>query len=193
MTTSLSQSVTRAYVKTSLLLSAYAPLALIFAVRLESKDHPVKAIAFVGLFIAATLNLVLMFRITRSQPEDYHVKGVESGSAELAAFVATYLLPFVLAGDVTNLDLVAYAIYMLIVAIISLRGDYLHLNPLLAICGFRLYTVTTGMDRKRLTLSRERIREGDLIEARDLSTGTILVTSNRSERERRQNHISTDY
>jgi hypothetical protein len=192
MKTPVSTQISRYYVSASMFLGAYAPLALLFAMRLMGKNHPIKAAVCVLIFVLVAANLFLMLRVMRAEPGDYRAAEVESGSGELAAFAASYLLPFVVVGDVSNWDLAAYAAYMIVVAIISLRGDYLHLNPLLAICGYRLYTITTGRGRRWLVLSMERIRKDDELDARALSPGVLLVTSNRSARERETKRISSN-
>src|ERR1700722_4391424 len=143
MTPSLAARFTRGYIRVSLLLGAYAPLAMLFGIRLLAKDHPVKAYWCFGFSVAMALGQWAMFRLTSAQPTDYKAEDASSGANELAGFVATYLLPFIMVGDVTNLDLIAYVLYFGIVAIISLRGSFLHLNPLLAIFGYGIYTVST--------------------------------------------------
>lgn len=192
MNTSMSASLARLYVSLTLFTAAYAPLTLLFALRLMGKGHPIKARVCVVIFVLVVGNLIGMFRLMRSEPDDFVVADTDSGGAELASFVATFLLPFVLVGDVTNWDLGAYAIYMFIVGVISIRGDYLHLNPLLALRGYRVYTITTGRGRRWLALSLDAIRTGDKFKGRRLSPGVLLVTTNWSAIDRKKDRITTN-
>lgn len=181
----------RGYVRLSLLLGAYAPLALLFGLRLVAKGHPLKGYWCFGLAFAIALNMFVMLRVMRAEPRDYTAESVTSGAGELAGFVATYLLPLIVVGDVTNLDLLAYALYFVIVVSICLRGNFLHLNPLLAMIGYGLYTVTTSKGLQLLVLSRGEIDRLDAFDGVRLCPGIILLTNNRSAREREEQQIST--
>jgi hypothetical protein len=184
MLTQLSERLARLYVGWSLFLGAYAPLAIVFAMRLLAKSRPVKAEACVVIAVLLALNLFLLLRYARTAPQDYVADEVESGTGELAAYVATYILPFVMVGDVTNWDLIAYGTVLGCIGIVSIRGEALHLNPLLALRGYRLYTITTPKRRRWLVLSLNRIHKGDRLEASTIAHRLLLVIRNRSAHER---------
>lgn len=190
MKQSSSARISRGYVRLSLLLGAYAPLALLFGLRLVAKAHPVKGYWCFAIAIVMALDMFVMLVVMRAEPGDYKADDVVSSAGELAGFVATYLLPLIVVGDVTNLDLLAYALYFVIVVSICLRGNFLHLNPLLAIAGYGLYTVTTSKGLRLLVLSRGEIERGDWFDGCKLCAGIILLTNNRSAREREQQQIS---
>jgi len=183
---------TRGYVRVSLFLGAYAPLVFLFGIRLLAKAHPMKAYFCFGVSVLMAVALWLMFIVTRAQPQDYKAEDASSGAEELAGFIATYLLPFIMVGDVSDLDLLAYSLYFVIVAIVCLRGGFLHLNPLLALFGFSIYTINTLRGRRLLVLSRDAIERGDTFEGRELCTDIIISTNNRSAREREQQRIPED-
>lgn len=174
----------RWYAQWSVFLSGYAPLALIFAARLAGKSRPIKAWACVGICVALAINVAALLRWFRAAPEDYEAAEVQSGAGELAAYVATYLLPFAVVGDVTSWDLAAYAAFLLLIGIISVRGNFMHLNALLALAGYNIYTVTTRKGRKWLVLSRWSLKQDDRFEARRILDRLLLVTQNRSACER---------
>lgn len=188
----ISARFTRGYVRLSLFFGAYAPLVFLFGIRLLAKAHPLKAYCCFAVSAVMALSLWLMFVVTSAQPQDYRAEDASSGAEELAGFIATYLLPFIMVGDVSDLDLLAYGLYFVIVAIVCLRGGFLHLNPLLALFGFSIYTVNTLKGRRLLVLSRDAIARGDTFEGRELCTDIILSTNNRSAREREQQRIPQD-
>jgi hypothetical protein len=159
-------------------------LAFIFAMRMMAKSRPVKAEACVAIGILLIVNLIVMLRYVRSARQDYIAETVESGGPELAAYVAAYILPFAVVGDAANWDVAAYAAVLFCIGIVSVRGDALHLNPLLAVAGYRLYTITTPMKRRWLVMSRDRIQEKDILQARTLVQRLVIVTRNVSADER---------
>lgn len=165
-------------------LSAYAPLAFIFAMRMMGKARPVKAEVCVAIGVLLIANLLVMLRYIKSARQDYVAAKVESGGSELAAYVAAYILPFAVVGDAGNWDVAAYAAVLFCIGIVSVRGDSLHLNPLLAIAGYRFYTITTPKDRNWLVMSRGRIQTNDKLEARTLVHKLVIVTRNVSADER---------
>ena len=129
------------YLRWSLFLSSYVPLLVILAVRLSEKNA---TLTFAALIIAGVLvvNLVMLLN-WRVAPRDFSIKGVKNGSGEVAAYITTYLLPFLVVGDMKWKDLLAYAILIWVIGQAIARDDVLHINPLLSILQYRIYTVTT--------------------------------------------------
>jgi len=165
----------RNYPSWSLYLSGYAPLLLIFALRLVGKNHPVKAIISSFLAFIIIGNGYLAYRFMRSGPEDYVAKNVDAKTSDVAAFVATYLLPFAVLSDVTNWDLAAYVAFIYIVGLVCVRGDYLYINPLLALFGYRAYAITTETNRVWMLLSKDRIYPNAAITARSIAYRFLVL------------------
>jgi hypothetical protein len=172
---SIRSFLSRNYPIWSLYLSGYAPLLIIFALRLIGKNHPVKAAASTILASLLIGNAYLSYRLMRSGPEDYVAKQVDSRTSDVAAFVATYLLPFAVVSDVTCWDLGAYAAFVYIVGLVCVRGDYIYINPLLALFGYRAYQITTGADRVWMLLSKDRIYANTAITARSVAYRFLIL------------------
>ena len=172
----LGSAISEGYVEWTLFLSSYAPLFAIFSIRLWDKQL-VTARWFLVVAAALAINLYLLFRI-RVAPRDVKVATLESGSSEVAAYIATYLLPFLTVGDVGLRDLMTYGVLILLVGIVMTSGQLLHVNPLLSAIGWRLFTVTTTANGPRFfLLSREYIHQGDIIRAVEVRPRLLLMTS----------------
>lgn len=151
------------YLRWSFFLSSYVPLLVILAIRLSDKNE---TLTFVALVIASILvvNLALLLN-WRVAPRDFSINSVESGSGEIAAYIATYLLPFLVVGDMKWKDLLAYAILVWTIGQAMTRDDVLHINPLLSILRYRIYTVTTKDGVDYYLIGTRRIAAGDRVRA----------------------------
>jgi hypothetical protein len=125
-----------------LLLSTYSPLFLIGYVRAE--DPNVRT-WLLRLGVIFTVLLAFPFIGARFRAkEDYRVTKVDDASGEVAAYVATYILPLLIVGDKQARDFEAYALFLAFIGIILIRGNLLHYNPWVFIFGRRIYTVRVG-------------------------------------------------
>lgn len=125
-----------------LCLSAFSPLFLIGAIR---ADNEVLQGWLIGLGVVFTLLLLIpiigaMSRASR----DFRITKVESASGEVAAYVATYILPLLIVGDKHPRDFIAYAACLALIALIFIRGNLLHYNPWVFLCGRRIFSVSVG-------------------------------------------------
>lgn len=130
-----------AYIRWSLFLSSYVPLLGIVSLRLWEKNS---TLGFGSLVLAGgfAVNLAILLN-WRVAPRDFRIEQIESGSNEVAGYIASYLLPFLVVGDMHWRDLLAYAILVWTIGLVMTRGDMLHINPLLSLLRYRIYTVTT--------------------------------------------------
>jgi hypothetical protein len=151
------------YITWSIFLSSYVPLLLIFALRLSEK-HPSSAFVAVCLAAVITVNLLILLNVPIA-PRDFAIDTVESNANEVAGYIATYLLPFLVVGDVAWRDLVAYAILVWTIGQAMTRDDVLHINPLLSVMGYRIYTITTVDGSRYYLITRRKVRTGERVRA----------------------------
>ena len=171
-------AISNTYVSWSLFLSSYSPLLLIFALRLSEKKPD---IAFWLVVLGAIFALNLLFILnTRVGARDYSIVRAESGAAEVAAYIATYLLPFLVVGDTGPRDLFAYGILVLTVGFVMTSGRALHVNPLLAMMGYKLFTITTVDKVRFFLLSREHPEAGETIRTIQLWGGVLIQQSEKA-------------
>jgi len=127
--------------KLRLVASAFAPMAIITAVRL-SADYPLIAVlvAVLGLLaVLSLLELVLARSMTNQQP--YTLVSIRDDSAQIPAFLLAYVFPFVFVTIGDWQDALAYGLFALLLVVLILRTDLVLVNPVLLVMGYRLYIV----------------------------------------------------
>jgi hypothetical protein len=136
-----------------LLLSAFSPLFLIGRVRAE--DNTVQQ-WLLGIGIGFTLLLVIpIVGALNRAAEDFRVDTVESLSGEVAAYVATYILPLLMASDKKPNDFAAYGLLLAFIGIIFIRGHLLHYNPWIFMFGRSVYSIRVGANTYYLIAKNE--------------------------------------
>ena len=144
-----------------LFLSSYSPAFLIIALR--SFDHS-WALFWISLAMCtgSVAAFVLFVNVVRrGAPVLVTVQSIDPRNSELAAYVATYLLPFVLVPSATLQDILGLAVFIVFIGLLWVNSGMLYLNPLLALLNFRLYVVTVrargGDDLPRSFLITRRV------------------------------------
>ena len=132
-----------------LFLSSYAPAFLILAVRAIDRSWVMFWVSIALAVISAGVFLLFMSFARRGAPHQVDIIGVEPRDSDLAAYVATYLLPFVVVFGAHVQDVVALALFLVFIGVLWINSRMLYLNPLLAFRGYHVYVVelrTTGSD-----------------------------------------------
>lgn len=144
---------------TRLFVTSYAPLALMLALR-NSDDvwPPQSAVTFWCFALLGVIGLLDAFRLPRGAQRRGHRRvelgDVKDEGGQVAAYLATYLLPFL------NIDLdgwrsgAALALYFLVLFIVFLRSDLALVNPALYIAGWRVVSATTAGQRVLILAQR---------------------------------------
>lgn len=141
-----------------LLASAFAPLvAVITLARLHQLGWAGWVI--LGACVAAVLLLlVVLAGVAKLQERTVVSTSVRHADERVIAFTSSYLVPVVVASfappELTTL--VATLVLLALLMIIYVRAGLYHLNPTLAVIGFRLYEVTAENGTVVMLLSRAR-------------------------------------
>jgi hypothetical protein len=136
-----SQTMPSRWFASALFLSSYAPAWLILAVRSYQRSC-VLFWTSIGLAIASAGAFVLFIRLAREGgPFEARVDDVEPRDAELAAYVATYLLPFVVVFGANVQDVIALGMFLAFIGLLWVNSDMVYLNPLLTALGYHVYVV----------------------------------------------------
>ncbi len=162
-------------VELALFLCSYAPLFLILAIRFT--EHWLEALCG-GLFVLGLgggLAVVLRYRGVSGR--SWTATRVEDRGAEVAGYLASYILPFVVVPEPSWRDLVGYAIFFLVAATIYIRSGMLQINPTLYLFGWRVFAVSLGDRWTGYALARGSLARGDSIEVRRVTERVFVATS----------------
>ena len=163
-----------------LLLSSYVPLFVVGAVRFEDGRLRVA----LGVLVAVGIwSLISLIRVStrRVHPREATPTCVRDLSSEVAAYVATYLLPLMTVADPGPRDLVAYALVLAVIGVVFVNSDLVGVNPLLSLCRYRVFQVSgvrklaTGEEADTIVISRGRVVAGSTVKLANLATGVSLV------------------
>lgn len=145
-------------VELALFMSSYAPLFAILAIRFRSTGLIVACatLSAVG-FAAGAAVLVRFHQVTGST---WTVRTVEDRGGEVAGYLATYLLPFVTVSEPGVRDIVGYALFLAVIAVIYVRSSLVQINPTLYLFGWRLFAIEIGDGWSGYLLARGPVRKG---------------------------------
>jgi hypothetical protein len=166
----------RAYTNIRLFLSSYAPLFVLFGIRLSDTTLMLELIAF-GI-VSASWVPVAFREARRIQPraQAAAIMSVSNRGGEVAGYLVTYLLPLLTVTTPTSSDWLAYTLFVALVGVIYVRTDMIHINPLLYLFGFRVFDVVLEGGQQYLVITRRNLVSGDSIQAAPLRSNLIIET-----------------
>ncbi len=167
----------------ALFLSSYSPALLILAVR--AYDHSWLLFGLsLGTAIVSGFGFLVFLKVARKGgPFRGTVADVEPRDAELAAYVATYLLPFVVVFGASIQDVLALALFLIFIGVLWVNSGLVYLNPLLAIARYHVYVVEirpTGageagtLPRSFLVTRQRELRSGDSVRPDRIGRGVLI-------------------
>lgn len=139
----------RRWVMGALFLSSYLPLFALVGLRSAGRSNGV-AITCGFLVAGGAVGTVLFLHTAVQKPRGrYRILDVQKRDGDVAAYAATYLLPFVTVFSEGWRDLLSLAAFIAFLGIIYVRSRLIYVNPLLAFFGYHLWQVipvTAGAD-----------------------------------------------
>lgn len=136
-----------------LLLSAYAPAAVI--VGLRSLPGAIGVVAVVLGAMGAAAWVFFLRYATRQQERRVTASEVEVADGEVTGYIASLLLPIVAAGTPSLGDQVAYALCAVLLLIVAYAADLGAVNPVIYLCGLRV--VRCKIDAKPYLMIVDRV------------------------------------
>jgi hypothetical protein len=131
----------RRWVMCALFLSSYLPLFLLVGLRSIGRSDGV-AIGCGVLVAAGAVGTMLFLRTaTKKSRGRYRILDVHKRDGDVAAYAATYLLPFVTVFSGGWRDLLSLAVFILFLGVIYVRSRLIYVNPILAFFGYHLWQV----------------------------------------------------
>ena len=119
-----------------LLVSAYAPAALI--VGLRAVPHTVGWLALAVGAAGLVVWTAFLFWLPHRQPREVTLADVQPVDSEVTGYIASYLLPIVAAGSPSTGDIAAYGLCAGLLLIIAFVADLGAINPVVYLFGLRV-------------------------------------------------------
>lgn len=150
-----------------LFLSSYAPLFLVFSL-LDTFGRGAPSIVCFALAIAGAASLSILFVLNRDvAPSRLEVAHVASRDGDVLAYVATYLVPFASITAHDGRQQAAVGVFVGLIAVLYVRLGMFFVNPLLALLGYRCYSIETQGGTSVVLVTRDKfVRAGRSITAR---------------------------
>lgn len=150
-----------------LFVSSYAPLALILAVQRSNGIWPPSKRPEFWVFLAVGMvGLIDAYRLPRGALRRGHIRvalfDVRDQGGQVAAHLATYLLPFI-GYDITGWrGAVALGLYFLVLFMVFIRSDLGLVNPTLYLTGWRVIAAKRGGRRVLMLVPKDiHVSPGD--------------------------------
>ena len=166
-----------------LFVSSYSPALLILAVRSFNHSWLLFWVS-IGVALVSGLGFLTFLKAARSGgPFEAEVDDVEQHDADLAAYVASYLLPFIVVFGASLQDVIALGLFLAFVGILWVNSSLLYLNPLLSLAGYHVYVARVtpkGVDkadslpRGFLISHQSDLQNGDPVYTDKLGRGSFI-------------------
>lgn len=149
-----------------LLASAYAPLVALLAIIRIDQLGWVGWVILVACVASMLLLTIVIRALARIQARPLETLSVRRADDRVLAFATSYVVPVVITlfGGPKTSTFIATAALLVFMAVIYVRTGMYHLNPTLAVVGYRLYEVTAvnGSITMLFTRGRHLAQHGHL-------------------------------
>ncbi len=166
----------KAIVGAGLLVSAFAPLLALIAILKLSTLGWVSWAILAGCLLSLVLLWLVLRSVAQLQPRPVESVEVRRADESVLGFTSSYIVPVVVAlfsDDIASL--VATIALVLLLVVIYVRAGLFHLNPTLAVVGFRLYQVTASGGTVTMVLSRtQHIPQQGVVDCRYLGDDVAI-------------------
>jgi hypothetical protein len=122
-------------------LAAFAPALALLAVRARSSE-------LVWLFVIPAVAGLIVFvygaaAVARGNPEPFAFDVIEDRSTEVIGHVTAYVLPLLVPPSASTEQIVITAVVLAFIIHIHVATGRVHVNPLLYLLGYRVYSAST--------------------------------------------------
>jgi len=117
------------------------PLFLLIALRSINHSDGIAIAGGVLTLLGCAGTATFLWAARRKAAGDYQLLEVENRDSDVAAYAATYLLPFLTVFSGAWQDVASLAAFIAIIGVVYVRSRLIYVNPVLALLGFRLWRV----------------------------------------------------
>jgi hypothetical protein len=176
----------RRWILWALFFSSYMPLFLLLGLRSINHSDAILVASGALVAIGAVGTLAFLVAAPKKSAGAYELLEVENRDPDVAAYAATYLLPFLTVFSASWRDVLSLVAFIAILGAIYVRSRLIYVNPVLTLLGFRLWRVipvTPGapVDSKNapwprfLLADQGSIRKGQTIKARRVTDDLLYL------------------
>jgi hypothetical protein len=159
--------------KPLLFMSSYAPLFALLAIRFE--ERPLW-ISFSVLAVLGAAALWLLLRLdSRAAAGPHDLTAVSDAGGEAAAYLASYLLPFLTVSTPGPRDIAAYVGFLIVAAAVYLRSSLVQVNPLLYLFGYQVLSVTDSFGLQAYLIVKGKVPVGSRILATRFGSEVLVA------------------
>jgi hypothetical protein len=159
--------------KPLLVLSSYSILFALLAIRVQVVSLRVALLVLTLVGVAA---LILLFRLdARSTRSPHVIKTIEQPGPEAGAYMASYLLPFVISSTPGLWDVIAYAVFLIVAGIVTAYTGAIQVNPLIYLMGRRVVRVIDEQDYSFYLVVRGRPTTGSQVWVTQMSQNVAVM------------------
>jgi hypothetical protein len=151
-------------------LSSYAPLWVMLGLRFQPLGLRIGLIVF-GIGCAAYV-AYLLTRGGPERPSNATLTIAGDAGAEVSGYLAAYLLPFLTVADPDSIDLITYAIFVVVAGLIYVRSGLMQINPTVYLLNRKVMRATTpvkGTTKEVFVISRRDLRVAETLKAERFS------------------------
>ncbi|WP_454301704.1 hypothetical protein [Salana multivorans] len=162
---------------TGLLASAFAPLVAVLALVRMNQLGWAGWVILGGCVVAVLFLALVLVSVAKIQERTVVSTAVCHADERVIAFTSSYLMPVVVAAFAPQelATLVATLVLLVLMMVIYVRAGLYHLNPTLAVIGFRLYEVTAENGTVVMLLTRARhLPQRGSVRGRYLSENVVV-------------------
>lgn len=175
------------WVRISLFLSSYFPLAVIFFV-LYIGELLWVAVAILAVGVAGLVGMALyLWQVNRFEPSREKAIEVRKRDLDVMGYLMGYIVPFLAIPFGGWARGIALSIFFLVLGFLYVNSNMVYLNPVLTFIGFRLYEVTLKDGGVHFLITRRRVVRGQTLSVIKAGEDILLEKRNGSrETSRRQ-------
>lgn len=186
------KSMNPAWLKLILFVSSFSPLWLIILIssllhnenytliQLLNLDHNTFILVFSFSFILIIIPIILLrvyiYEIKKGSPPEFKtIKKRQNMTGEYAIYFLSYIIPFVL-NDFDNVQhIVTLVILFSTYAILMLRSNSIHVNPVLNLWGYKIYKITDQNEDNAWILTKTPLIINEDVKTHQLDEDVYLV------------------
>lgn len=174
----------RLWAKFALFLSSYIPLWLAMALKtgditIVFRDVPVPVISVIFFLTVLLSSFVLRGTFSlrkQKEPKFQDIESYKSRHDLLTSYLIAYVFPFVGLDYSLPVNWLIFGIFFITLAAIQIRSTQLHVNPVLAVLGYRIYEIEDGGKGTNMLVTKRDVNlEDDPVKTVELSNRVYLT------------------